>query len=258
MRRALELAGRESGRPPLVIHFPKTRTAEAEAFYRSELNWLSDELAHLTGRELSTDTLRIAISARNDIRAGIRRVRPHLSGGDFAALVHLDSSMGAAEMLGFLAGFEAPPEIRNGLPVLTAGSPLMPSDWPWLDLLEESGLAVVADATCTGDRAVDFEISVGPEEDPLGALARGYFQRPPCLFIRPNDEFYAYAARLARARGVHAVVWRSLRGCDIHGLEPPRARRILGLPLLAIDMSCGDAASMRVRTRVEAFVESLR
>lgn len=259
MRRALELAGRRSGQASLVIHFPKTRTAEAEAFYLSELRWLADELTRLASRPFSSDGLRRAIRTRNDIRALVRRIRPRLSGGDFAALVHLESSLSGPEMLDFLAaGFEPPPVRRDGLPVLAAGSPVTPADWPWLDLLEESGLAVVADATCTGDRAVDFEVIVGPEEDPLEALARGYFRRPPCLFIRPNDEFYAYAGRLARERGARAVIWRSLRGCDIHGLEPPRAERILGLPFLAVDMNCGDAASMRVRTRVEAFVESWR
>jgi benzoyl-CoA reductase/2-hydroxyglutaryl-CoA dehydratase subunit BcrC/BadD/HgdB len=257
MRRAIELAGRGSGHPPLVIHFPKTRTAEAEAFYLSELKWLADELTRRTDRSPSAGDLLRAIEARNEIRARIRGIRSGLSGGDFAALIHLEASLPTAEMLDFLSGFEAPPDRGEGLPVLLAGSPHMPADSAWLDLLEESGLAVVADATCTGDRAIDFEIQVVPEEDPLEALARAYFRRPPCLFIRPNDEFYAYAERLARERGVRAVVWRSLRGCDIHGLEPPRARQILGLPLLAVDMSCGDAASMRIRTRVEAFAESL-
>jgi benzoyl-CoA reductase/2-hydroxyglutaryl-CoA dehydratase subunit BcrC/BadD/HgdB len=258
MRRTIELAGRSSGHPPSVIHFPKTRTAEAEAFYLSELKWLADEMARRTGRPSSAEDLRRIIEARNEIRARIRVIRAGLSGGDFAALIHLEASLPAAEMLEFLAGFEAPPDRREGLPVLTAGSPLMPADGAWLDLLEESGLAVVADATCTGDRAIDFEIAAGPEDDPLEALARGHFRRPPCLFVRPNDEFYSYAGRLTRERGVRAIVWRSLRGCDIHGLEPPRARQILGLPLLAVDTNCGDAASMRVRTRVEAFAESLR
>jgi benzoyl-CoA reductase/2-hydroxyglutaryl-CoA dehydratase subunit BcrC/BadD/HgdB len=258
MRRTLELAGRGSGHPPLVIHFPKTRTAEAEAFYLSELKWLADELVRRTGRSPSAEDLLRAIEARNEIRARIRDIRSCLSGGDFTALIHLEASLPAAEMLDFLAGFEAPPQHRQGLPVLTTGSPLMPADGIWLDLLEEAGLAVVADATCTGDRAIDFTVASGSDVDPLEALARAYFRRPPCLFVRPNDEFYDYAGRLAREREVRAVVWRSLRGCDIHGLEPPRARQILGLPLLAVDVSCGDAASMRVRTRVEAFAESLR
>jgi benzoyl-CoA reductase/2-hydroxyglutaryl-CoA dehydratase subunit BcrC/BadD/HgdB len=128
----------------------------------------------------------------------------------------------------------------------------------WLRLLEEAGLSVVADATCTGDRAVDFAVGSAGADDPLGDLARAYFRRPPCLFVRPNDEFYAYASRLAAERGARAVVWRSVRGCDIHALESQRAARKLGRPFLALDMSYGDSGSLRIRTRVEAFAESFR
>ena len=135
---------------------------------------------------------------------------------------------------------------------------MTPADWPWLDELEEMGLAVVADATCTGDRAVDFTVEVPADKDPLESPGPRLFPASACPFVRPNDEFYAYAAALSRRRGARAVIWRSLRGWRIHALEPPRAGRLLGLPLLALDTSCGDASSPRVRTRVEAFLEGLR
>ncbi len=261
MRRALELAGRASGREALVVHAPKTRSAEAEDYFVAEVRWLAAAMEKAAGARLDPSELRRAIAVRNGIRARLRRFREGLTGADFSALVYLEARLPAGEMEAFLASFRPAPSRPTraaGVPALLAGSPLAPADWPWLDELEEMGLPVVADATCTGDRAVDFAVEAPADEDPLGALARGYFRRPPCPFIRPNDEFYAYAAALARRRGARAVVWRSLRGCDIHALEPPRAERLLGLPLLALDMSCGDAASPRVRTRVEAFLEGLR
>lgn len=258
MRRALELAGRTSGREALVIHAPKTRSPEAEDYFVAEIRWLAGELEKAAGGRLDADELRRAIAVRNGIRARLRLLREGLTGADFSALVFLEARLPAGEMSVFLASFSPVPFPAAGVPVLLAGSPLAPGDWPWLDELEEMGLPVVADATCTGDRAIDFTIEAPAREDPLESLARGYFRRPPCPFVRPNDEFYAYASDLARRRGARGVVWRSLRGCDIHALEPPRAERLLGLPLLSLDMSCGDASSPRVRTRVEAFAEGLR
>jgi benzoyl-CoA reductase/2-hydroxyglutaryl-CoA dehydratase subunit BcrC/BadD/HgdB len=257
MRRALELTGRTAERNALVIHAAKTRSSEAEDYFVAEIRWLAGELEREAGVRLDTEKLRRAIAARNAIRSRVRRLRESLIGADFSALVYLEARLQAEEMEAFLNALAPRPFRPTGIPILLAGSPLTPADWPWLDELEEMGLPIVADATCTGDRAVDFTVEAPTDEDPLEALARGYFRRPPCLFVRPNDDFYAYAADLARRRGARAVIWRSLRGCDIHALEPPRAERLLGLPFLALDTSCGEASSPRVRNRVEAFLESL-
>jgi benzoyl-CoA reductase/2-hydroxyglutaryl-CoA dehydratase subunit BcrC/BadD/HgdB len=256
MRRTIELAGRKSGFPPIVIHAPKTRTPEAEEFFRVELTRLARELETRTGRSFDPDRLRRLIRARNAIRRRIRDLRPALSGSNFVSLVHLEAVLPAAEMAAFLENHPFVYASRTGLPLMVAGSPLGPGDLRWLDLLEDSGFNLVADVTCTGDRAVALEVDEGG--DPLGALARAYRRRPPCIYIRPNDEFYDYARDLMRERGARAVIWRSLRGCDLYQLEARRAAHRLGLPLLALDMSCGDVDSPRVRSRVEAFAESLR
>ena len=258
MRRALELAGRTSGTDALVVHAPKTRSPEAEDYFVAEVRWLAGELEKAAGRRLDPAALRRAIAARDAIRSRIRLLREGLTGTDFSALIFLEARLPADAMDKVLLSVRPIAHRPAGVPVLLAGSPLTPADWSWLDGLEELGLPVVADATCTGDRAVDFTVETSPGDDPLESLARGYFRRPPCPFVRPNEEFYAYVADLARRRGARAVIWRSLRGCDIHALEPQRAERRLGLPLLALDMSCGDASSPRIRTRTEAFLESLR
>lgn len=258
MRRTLELAGRARSKGSLIIGVPKTRTAEAEALYAEELRWLASELGLRTGRKLESGLLRRAVEARDDIRNRMRLARTRLSGADFTALVHREETFSVEKMLDFLNGDNHFAPRKPGIPVLVGGSPITPAELGWLRLLEDTGLSVVADATCTGDRAIDFTIGTTDGDDPLDALARAYFRRPPCVFVRPNDEFYDYASRLAGERGVRAVVWRSVRGCDIHALEAPRAARLLGRPLLALDMSYGDADSPRIRTRVEAFAESLR
>jgi len=258
MRRALELSGRANGSEPIVIHVPKTRTAEAEELYVGELRRLAVELERRTGRALGDASLRQAIETRGAIRNRIREVRPGLSGSDFAALIHLESLLPPGAMMDLLDRETLPTGDLSGIHVLVAGSPHSPADLRWLDLVEESGFSVVADATCTGDRAIAFDVGLEEGTDPIEALGRAYFRRPPCPFVRPNDEFYAWVNALAARSEARAVIWRSVRGCDIHSLEVPRAERIIGLPLLALDMTYGDVDSVRIRTRVEAFAECLR
>ncbi len=139
MRRSLELAGRKSGIPPIVIHAPKTRTPEAEELYRRELSWLADELGRRTGRPLEPEALLRSITSRNAIRRKLRELRPGLSGSDFVALVHLDAMLPAADMRDLLNSYAFVLSSRPGLPVMVAGSPLTPGDLNWLDLLESSG-----------------------------------------------------------------------------------------------------------------------
>ncbi len=256
MRRCLELAGRKSGSPPAVIHVPKTRTAEAEAFYLGELGWLAADLEKRAGRRPSDRELRFVIETHNEKRRLMREARPKLRGGDFLSLVLLDGLLAAADMIDLLKRGIPASFPSEGVPVMLAGSPSAPADIRWLDILESLGLTVVADATSTGDRSIDFDVAAGG--DPLMDLARAYAGKPPCAWARPNDAFYDYAASLVRRRGARAVLWRSWRGCDIWSLEAPRAVRKLGLPLLALDMTFGDIDSARIRTRVEAFAEELR
>jgi benzoyl-CoA reductase/2-hydroxyglutaryl-CoA dehydratase subunit BcrC/BadD/HgdB len=253
MRRALEIAGRKSGTPSIVIHVPKTRTPEAEDLYRSELAWLAAELERRTGRPLDPERLRQAVRVRNAIRRRIRDLRPGLSGADFASLIHLDGLLAADRMAAFLDGHRFVRSARAGLPVLVAGSPLPPGDLPWLDLLGSSGFAIVADATCTGDRAVDF--GVDEASDPFEALVRAYHRNRRASSSGRTTS--STRTKLARARGAPSSGARSGDAISLR-LEPQRAERRLGLSFLAVDVSCGEADSARLRTRVEAFAESLR
>lgn len=256
MRRCLELAGRKSGSRSLVIHVPKIRTDEAEEFFRSELVWLYQELERLTGARPSDDALRAAIASHNEKRRLLREIRSGLSGGDFVSLLHLDALLPAAEMVAFLKDVRPAPPRTEGFSVMIAGGPSTPADLRWLDTIEDTGMRIVADATGTGDRAIDFEVD--PGADPLAGLARAYFRKPPSIWVRPNDAFYDYAGTLARKRSVRAVIWRSWKGCDVWSLESRRAVQKLGIPLLALDMTFGDIDSARIKTRLAAFRESLR
>jgi benzoyl-CoA reductase/2-hydroxyglutaryl-CoA dehydratase subunit BcrC/BadD/HgdB len=92
----------------------------------------------------------------------------------------------------------------------------------------------------------------------LDRLADFYFDQPGCIHRRPNDGFYALARRLAADLRVQAVVLKTLLYCDAYNFEAVRIERELGRPLLHIDTDYGEANREQVRTRVEAFLETLQ
>ena len=255
MKRALEIGGRRSGRPPAIINMPATRSGASLAYFKTEVRWLAEELAGRAGRAFDVSLLKKIIRLRNEIRSGMRKLRRRLGGAEWTALVLCESLLGTDEMADVLKEAEKTASRPPSLKILLAGSPLTLEEIPFLEFIESRGASVSADATCTGDRAVAFNVRASGSV--LDGLAAAYFRRPPCIRARPNDEFYKWVREMAQRRGIKAVIWRTVRNCDIWSLEAQRARTLLGLPLLTLDTTYGDVLSTRVGTRVEAFLESL-
>ncbi len=256
MRRLIEEVGRNSDSGFEFVNIPATRTAAALEHYQNEIIFLSKKLQDMTGLFLDLKRLEKIVYQRNAIRKKLREFRPNLVSYEFVALLHLEMLTPPQEMLDFLENFR--PERANKIhktKVMLAGSPLTLEDTDFLAMLDHMGIDVVADATCTGDRWIDFEIKLGA--NPILGLAKSYFERPGCIWLRPNDEFYAYAKSLASKKGAKGVIWRSVKFCDLWSLESQRAKEKLGLSLLALDMNYSDTTSGRTQTRVEAFAEGL-
>lgn len=255
MRRSLDLIAQD-GKQTLIIDMPATRTDDARNFFHTEMVWLKDSLEKQLGKQYDPESLRVVIKARNHIRERLRQLRKGLKGSQFSSLVQLESRLSPIDMMTLLDGLVVDNVIKSSAKrLLICGSPLTPGDIKFLEMVEGAGAEIVADATCTGDRRIDFEIK--EDGNPLTNLSQAYFDRPPCIRARPNDEFFDYAKHLAKERKVDAVIWRTVRFCDLWSSEFQRAQSILNMPMLNLDMTYSDTSSSRVAVRVEAFLENL-
>jgi benzoyl-CoA reductase/2-hydroxyglutaryl-CoA dehydratase subunit BcrC/BadD/HgdB len=124
----------------------------------------------------------------------------------------------------------------------------------------------VTDILCTGTRwfaeDVPDEGERGNDEveerecDPLARLARFYFGRD-CMCRRPNRALYDYARQLTARFRVQGLVYKTLLYCDPYSFEVKRLQQALGIPVLHLDTDYSSENREQVRTRVEAFVETL-
>jgi benzoyl-CoA reductase subunit C len=134
-------------------------------------------------------------------------------------------------------------------------------DPEYLAVIEERGGLIVADSTCFGSRL--FWQDVDEEaDDPLRALARYYVaDRPSCPRV-----FDAYEGRAAYIRqmiedfAVEGVILERLMFCDTWGFEQFRLFNDFkewGVPLLMLDREYTTGGQGQLRTRVQAFLETL-
>lgn len=253
-RRSYTVRTIKGGATPYILNTPATRSDNARGYFRDSLERLFKTLIERHG-SVSGDALKSAIKKRNDIRKRLSQLRAVISPSQFLTLIHLDFLSTADEMLDTLSVAFPVYSSATTKPLLLLGSPSSFEERWLFDYLENIGAPIVADATCTGDRAVNFRVEL--TDSPIENLADAFFDRPPCAWVRPNDEFYNYARSLACERKVAGVVLKTVRYCDVWSFEEKRVREKLGLPLLHIDTTYGDIHSPRIQTRLEAFVESL-
>ena len=131
-------------------------------------------------------------------------------------------------------------------------------------LIESCGAEVVADRYCYG--AVESRIPiVGKEgQEPLDAIARHYLDTSNCPRFMPQDTMRARKQRIADlARDYHAdgVIVASNKFCEYWSYERVIDTVVLprdfGLPVCSIEKEYINSASGQLRTRFQAFVESI-
>ena len=131
-------------------------------------------------------------------------------------------------------------------------------------LLEECGALVVSDRYCFGSTPGREVLELKDDEPALEQICRRYMELSECArYI--SDEKVAQrretADRLAREYRADGIIYEQMKYCDFWGFERVLVSHIMseekGWPVLSIDRVYNAKASGQLRTRFQAFVESL-
>jgi benzoyl-CoA reductase subunit C len=256
------------------VHFMSLprRPEEAQvAWYYNELLMLKTSMEKHFGAEITADRLREAIWVHNESRRLQRELyemrkakAPRLTGAQTLAVTVAGTAMPRPRFNDCLKALleelrDAPGNSGHRARLMLVGGIL--DDPAYLEVIEERGGLIVADSTCFGSRL--FWRDVDEEaEDPLRALARHYVaERPSCPRV-----FDAYESRTAFIRkmiddfAVDGVILERLMFCDSWGWEQYRLHRTFkewGVPLLMLDREYTMGGQGQLRTRVQAFLETM-
>ena len=146
--------------------------------------------------------------------------------------------------------------------VVVVGSEV--DDTDFIKLVEDSGAYVCADRFCYGSLPGRDPIVLTDDEDTLTQVCRQYMLRGQCpryMNTAKMDGRRDYVARLAEEYRADGIIYEQMKFCDPWAYEKMLGSHVLreehGYPVLAVDRPYAIASSGQMRTRVQAFVESM-
>ena len=253
-----------------MFNVPHQLTPWAKDFYARELGFFQEYLEDFTGQKISRDELQKEIKLYNHNRSLVRELHEMRK----EPLPPIEGS----EMLDLLmAGGVLPPDRYNSLlknkveevknretksdkkPRIMVWGSIM--DHPALfEMIEEAGGSVVCDDTCIGFRLWENEVPL--TEDPYEGLKEHYFVNFQCPRTDrgPGSERFNYILQRARDYKIDGVIGYCISFCDPHKFDYPDLRDYLkkeGLPMLLIEDNYSFSPAEAIKTRVQAFLETL-
>lgn len=265
-----------------LIDVPHTDHPAAVDYFAGQLNFFRRHIEELAGEKMTDDKLMEAVKLHNRQRKlvrdlyDLRKPDPPLltSMENLEVLVSL-FSLPVEEGNELLEDVIAEIKERRERPAkkkarLLVWGPVF-DNTSLYELIEDADANVVVDDTCVGTRA--FWADVEAPYD-LQALAQRYLVDIKCPrtyrqaqpseirrdYDRDLDSRFNYIKKAIIDWGVNGVILQSVKYCDTHGYEVPNIRHYLdtlGIPSIYIEHDYSQRSLASIKTRVEAFVETL-
>ena len=235
-----------------------------------------DKLQEVYGIDTSDEALRKAVEEHNEICRLITEIgeyrkeeNPRITGYEFHVLcvatyccpkyLILDKLRETAEEL----KTREPDAKKNyRAKIVVVGSEM--DDPDFTKLIEDSGALVVADRFCFGSLPGREEIVLNDEEDVLTQIALHYMKTSQCPRYMSHEKVQErrdYVKHLVDEYNADGVMYEQIKFCEYWGYERALASYVMsgdyGVPTAAVDRQYTASASGQLRTRVQAFVESL-
>ena len=235
-----------------------------------------DKLQEVYGVDTSDAALRKAIEEHNEICRLITEIgeyrkeeSPRITGYEFHVLcvatyccpkyLILDKLRETAEEL----KTREPDSKKNyRAKIVVVGSEM--DDPDFTKLIEDSGALVVADRFCFGSLPGREEIVLNDEDDVLTQIALHYMKTSQCPRYMSHEKVQErrdYVKELVDKYHADGVMYEQIKFCEYWGYERALASYVMsndyGVPTAAVDRQYTASASGQLRTRVQAFVESL-
>ena len=131
-------------------------------------------------------------------------------------------------------------------------------------LIEGSGAFVCADRFCFGSVPGREVLELTDDEDALTQICRHYMEVAECARYISDEKVLQRrqtADRLAKEYNADGIIYEQMKYCDYWGFERALVSHVMhdeyGWPILSIDRLYNNGNSGQLRTRCQAFVESL-
>ena len=228
------------------------------------------------GVDTSDEALRRAVEEHNEVCRILTEIgqmrkadNPVITGYEYHVLNLVSYTCPKALILPYLRETLEELKIREPEPkpwyrarVAVVGSEI--DDPSLTKMIEDCGAMVVADRYCYGSTPGREVIELNDEEPVLDQICRHYMKVSECARYISDDKVQQRrdtADRLAREFKADGIIYEQMKFCDFWGFERALVSHIMsterGWPILSIDRPYNARSSGQLRTRFQAFVESL-
>jgi len=235
-----------------------------------------DKLHEAYGIDISEDAMRKAVEEHNEVCRLITEIgeyrkeeNPRITGYEFHVICLVSYVCPKYLIIDKLR--ETAKELKKRKPdakksyrarVAVVGSEI--DDPEFTKLFEESGALVVADRYCFGSLPGREEIKLTEGGDVFEDIILHYMNTSQCpryMSKEKVDGRKEYVRDLCKEYNAEGVVYEQLKFCEYWGYERALASHIItndfGIPSVSVDRQYTANASGQLRTRIQAFVESL-
>ena len=235
-----------------------------------------DRMTEVFGVDTSDAAIRKAVEEHNEVCRIISEIsemrkadNPVITGYEFHVLNLVTYCCPKALILPYLR--ETLEELKTRKPdkkspfrarVAIVGSEI--DDPSLTKLIEGCGALVVSDRYCFGSTPGREVIELKDDEDALTQICLHYMEVSECARYISDEKVLQRretADRLAKEFKAEGIIYEQMKYCDYWGFERALASHVMhdeyGWPVLSIDRLYNNGNSGQLRTRVQAFVESL-
>ena len=254
-----------------ILSLPRKDEPAQVEWFRSELVILRENMQEHFRVEITDAKLREAIALHNTSRRRQRdlyelrkRERPPITGAEMLAVTVAGTAMPASrynQLLGELledVGRASGHSDHRARLMIMGGELDNPE---YLKVIEAQGGLVVTDSLCFGSRMIWRDVDQNID-DPLTALAQYYVaDRPSCarMYTRYGERV-KFIKNMIKDFNVNGVIFVRLTFCELWGFEQYSLENDFkewNIPLLCMDREYTLSGVGQLRTRVQAFLETL-
>lgn len=260
-----------------VMEIPNMKQEEGRKLWFQEVKKFAQKMEELSGQPLTLESLKNAVDIVNKKRKALQRLASlrqndplPISGLD-ALLVNqisfYDDPIRFTQKVNELCDEletrvnENIGVFKKGTPrILVTGCPFAIPNWKIHHITETSGASIVGEESCVGSRnyrtLVDEDFST--IEEGLKRVADRYLTID-CACFTPNSERIENISNLIDQQKAEGVIHYALQFCTPYTFEAFKVEQaIKKVPILKIETDYSMEDVGQLKTRIEAFVESLK
>jgi benzoyl-CoA reductase subunit C len=265
MWRLYDILKKKTLKPLFLLRVPHNTDNELSLeFFKKELSRLKTFLEKNSGELINDEKIAKAIQLCNENRSLLKDI--YISNKDGKYLINAMDRylltlasmwMPKSELNKKIKEwkFDIPPS-RSNVRLHLNGTAIY--DLNLIKIVEDSGGFIASDDLCIGSRY--FWDNVENSEDPMVGLAKRYLKRAPCPPQGPIESRLQFINFMVKEFKALGVITFTERFCDPVLYDSVHLRNHLikeGVPTTIIDYENPTQEIGRIKTRVEAFIESL-